>query len=89
MESLFAILFEVLLMQIPEEIHHFAGWDGGSRGTKIVNLACSVQVLLFRNSVVTCEAKRNSKMLHVRISRVQAKGVVLCEKACLPSKRLL
>ena len=35
---MFAILFEVLLIEIPEEIHHFAGWEGGgSRGTKIVN----------------------------------------------------
>ena len=35
---MFAILFEVLLAQIQEEIHHFAGWEeGGSRGTKIVN----------------------------------------------------
>ena len=34
----FAILFEVLLTEIQEEIHHFAGWEGGgSRGTKIVN----------------------------------------------------
>ena len=35
----FAILFEVLLIEIPEEIHHFAGWEGGGglRGTKIVN----------------------------------------------------
>ena len=29
MESLFAILFEVLLIQIQEEIHHFAGRGGG------------------------------------------------------------
>ena len=35
---MFAILFEVLLIEIQEEIHHFAGWEGGgSRGTKIVN----------------------------------------------------
>ena len=34
----FAILFEVLLIEIQEEIHHFSGWDGGGlRGTKIVN----------------------------------------------------
>ena len=26
---MFAILFEVLLIEIQEEIHHFAGWDGG------------------------------------------------------------
>ena len=24
-----AILFEVLQKEIPEEIHHFAGWEGG------------------------------------------------------------
>ena len=24
-----AILFEVLLIEIQEEIHHFAGWEGG------------------------------------------------------------
>ena len=36
---MFAILFfEVLLLEIQEEIHHFADWEGGgSRGTKIVN----------------------------------------------------
>ena len=35
---MFAILFEVLLIEIQEEIHHFVGWEGGgSRGTKIVN----------------------------------------------------
>ena len=28
----FAILFEVLLMQIQEEIHHFAAWEGGVEG---------------------------------------------------------
>ena len=33
-----AILFEVLLIEIQEEIRHFAGWEGGRlRGTKIVN----------------------------------------------------
>ena len=26
---MFAILFEVLLIEIQEEIHHFAGWQGG------------------------------------------------------------
>ena len=25
----FAILFEALLIEIQEEIHHFAGWEGG------------------------------------------------------------
>ena len=35
---MFAILFEVLLKEIQEEIHHFAGWEGGGlMGTKIVN----------------------------------------------------
>ena len=35
---MFAILFEVLLIEIQEEIHLFAGWEGGgSMGTKIVN----------------------------------------------------
>ena len=35
---MFAILFEVLLIEIQEEIHHFAGWEGGGlRGAKIVN----------------------------------------------------
>ena len=28
-ESLFACLFEVILIQIQEEIHQFAGWEGG------------------------------------------------------------
>ena len=33
-----ATLFEVILIEIQEEIHHFAGWEGGGlRGTKIVN----------------------------------------------------
>ena len=26
---MFAILFEVILIEIQEEIHHFAGWEGG------------------------------------------------------------
>ena len=35
---MFAILFEALLIEIQEEIHHFAGWEGGGlRGAKIVN----------------------------------------------------
>ena len=35
---MFAILFEVLLIEIQEEIHHFAGWEGGGlRGAKIVH----------------------------------------------------
>ena len=35
---MFAILFKVLLIEIQEEIHHFAGWEGGGvRDTKIVN----------------------------------------------------
>ena len=35
---MFAILFEVLLIKIKEEIHHFDGWEGGGlRGTKIMN----------------------------------------------------
>ena len=29
---MFAILFEVLLIEIQEEIHHFAGWEGGVKG---------------------------------------------------------
>ena len=29
-----AILFEVLLMEIQEKIHHFAGWEGGVKGHK-------------------------------------------------------
>ena len=35
---MFAILFEVLLIEIQEDIHHFAGWEGGGLiGAKIVN----------------------------------------------------
>ena len=35
---MFAILFEVLVIENQEEIQHFLGWEGGgSRGTKIVN----------------------------------------------------
>ena len=35
---MFAILFEALLIEIQQEIHHFAGWEGGGlRCTKIVN----------------------------------------------------
>ena len=35
---MFAILFEVLLTENQEEIHHFAGWEGGGlSGAKIVN----------------------------------------------------
>ena len=31
------MLFEALLKEIPEEIHHFAGWGGGLKGCEIVN----------------------------------------------------
>ena len=31
---MFAILFEALLKEIQEEIHHFAGWEGGVTGYK-------------------------------------------------------
>ena len=32
---MFAILFEVLLIEIQKEIHHFAGWEeGGGQGHK-------------------------------------------------------
>ena len=35
---MFAFLFEALLIEVKEEIHHFAGWEeGGLRGTKVVN----------------------------------------------------
>ena len=34
---MFVILFEVLLIEIQEEIHDVAGWKGGLRGPKIVN----------------------------------------------------
>ena len=38
LEGLFAILFEVLLIEIQEEIHHFAGWEGGGlSGANFVN----------------------------------------------------
>ena len=30
-------LFDVLLIEIQEEVHHFAGWGGWLRGTEIVN----------------------------------------------------
>ena len=32
--GVFAILFEVLLIEIQEEIHHFAGWEGGGQGAQ-------------------------------------------------------
>ena len=33
-----AILFEVLLIEIQEEIHHFVGWEGGGvRDANLVN----------------------------------------------------
>ena len=31
---LFAILFEGLLIEIQDEIHHFPGWEGGVNGHK-------------------------------------------------------
>ena len=35
LEGLFAMLFEVLLIEIQEDIHHFAGWEeGGVKGHK-------------------------------------------------------
>ena len=47
--QVFAILFEVLLIEIQEEIHHFAVWEGGLRGAKIVNKHF-VNKLAFPNS---------------------------------------
>ena len=45
------MLFEVLLIEIQEEIHHFAGWEGGGlRGTKMVNKTF-VNKLAFPNHV--------------------------------------
>ena len=35
--GVFAILFEGLLIEIQEEIHHFAVLGGGLKGAKIVN----------------------------------------------------
>ena len=32
--QVFAVLFEVLLLQFQEELHHFAGWEGGGKGYK-------------------------------------------------------
>ena len=34
---MFAILFEALLIEIHDEIPHFAGWEGGLMSAKIVN----------------------------------------------------
>ena len=31
---MFAILFEALIIETQEEIHHFAGWEGGFKGHK-------------------------------------------------------
>ena len=31
---MFAIQFEVLLIEIQEEVLHFAGWEGGAKGHK-------------------------------------------------------
>ena len=45
---MFAILFEALLKEIQEEIHHLAGWEGGLMGTEIVNKSF-VKELAFPN----------------------------------------
>ena len=43
-------IFEVLLIQIQEEMHHFAGLEEGSRGTIIVNKTF-VNKLAFPNQI--------------------------------------
>ena len=40
---MFAILFEVLSIEIQEEIHHFAGWEGGVNGDKNCEQKCCEQ----------------------------------------------
>ena len=40
---MFAILLEVLLIEIQEEIHHFAGWEGGVKGRENREQKCCEQ----------------------------------------------
>ena len=61
---MFAIPFEVLLIEIQEEIHHFAGWEGGGGqgAPKIVNKNF-VNKLAFPN---ICNTRRHA--LKIRVS---------------------
>ena len=62
---MFAILFEVLLIEIQEEIHHFAGWEGGGlRGAKIVNKdfvnkLAFPNIATYRTIIAQCPHKNN------------------------------
>ena len=50
---MFAILFEVLLIEIQEEIYHFAGWEGGGvegRKNCDLNFYEQIGVSYFMNS---------------------------------------
>ena len=49
---MFAILFEVLLIETQEEIHHFAGSEGVRlRGTKIMNKTFCEQIQARRRHI--------------------------------------
>ena len=65
---MFASLFEVLSIGIQEEIHHFAGWEGGLTGTKILNKHF-VKKLAFPNSLRLLNALNSEdRGLKVRFS---------------------
>ena len=71
---MFAILFEGLLIEIQEEIHHFAVLGGGRlRGTKIVNKHF-VNKLAFPNSSTVLNEKCNQKNAPVNLLKVVARG---------------
>ena len=63
---MFAILFEVLLIEIPEEIHHFAGWEGGGQGAQTFCEQTGVFLiahLQFPNAVIlNAVGRRNTEM---------------------------
>ena len=66
---MFAILFEVLLIEIQEEIHHFAGWEGGGlRGAKIVNKNFVNKLAL----TAQCAAKCHFEMSWFKMSGLRA-----------------
>ena len=71
---MFTILLEVFLIQIQEEIHHFAGWEGGGlRGTKIVNKDFVNKLAFPKHSFLrkTSKTQRQQNTEFTKLSGVQ------------------
>ena len=70
--TVFAIQIEVLFLEIQEKIHHIAGWEGGLRGTKVVN-NFFVNKLAFLRCVSTHGEGEQSVARQTRVSRGKTK----------------